>query len=717
MVITPVRITRSNTSSNSTSRNRQRKAHPNESRYSNRSYIEKSTRQHEVEDLTPVQPAATEVTPYAMIRRQISSRSERDRGVSGRLPQVESRLSALRYRFGLALVLSLHGIAVTTYLFVLVMHWRMSETTRRLLMPSYLVRGGFPALAACNITLVCLHTLFMARMVGLMLFPRRKRAIASLRILPQKHVHAAKSVQGARPSLIHALWLQINLHSHCKTIFLLQLVIQTQQAYAMSCRVPSGYWNRLHTTMIVAASWLTLVLRIRRQFASCRLHWFIGSLLLDVTAVCVLPLGLLIANRQELVRQDSDDHHTLFTSWGLRDGDDAALLNHLSELHFGAIASPWMLVQYLFFSGHLLVCLFVLLSMLQSARQPTTIQFRPRDHNNKGSATRCSGTKKPAKITKWDIAMIMLLAGWGLVVLIAHLHATHLDGTKSTQSSCVVRMRPWFTNASSCALVDLSCAKLGIDSSQQDLDFLLQRAAPDLHHGLAASLLYLVIRDCPQLVLTPRLREFSALLRFKVVNSSLEQWDFDGSLTNSAHPELRSLAFVRVATPQLPPGLLSDDFPHLLTLVQVNTSSLNALPDVLASKWKSVQQLSIEGSQLSALAASGWLSMPLAKLSLRGNALHSVPSALFQIATLTSLLLSENPLDSLPSDVRQLSPALRWIALDSTDLSGSALPAWMVMAHGRSLRISLSRTPFCLVNGPASGSINSSVLSCQDADS
>lgn len=667
------------------SRNRLRKAHPNELRYSNRSYIEKSTRQHEIEDITPVQPVSI-VSPYAMIRRQISNLSERDIKLSGRLSRVEPQLSALKYRFGITLVFSLQGIAMVTCILLLVTHWRMSETTRRLLMPSYLVQGGFQALTACNIILVCLHMLLMARMVRSAFIPICNRAILSVRIVPQKQVNAVNSFQRHRPSLIHSLWLRMNPRSHYKPIFLLQLVIQTQQAYNMSCKVPTGYWNRLHTAMIVSACWLTLILRIKRHFTSCTLHWFIGSLLLDLTAVCVLSLWQLGSSHQGLISQDSDKHLTLFTDWGM--DDDAALLHHLAELHFGPISSHWMLVQYLFFSIHLLVCLFELFSMLRTARQPITLQFRPRD-NNKCSTRDCK-PKKHAKTTKWGIAILMVLAGWGLVVLSAHLHATDQDGKKSTRSSCAVQTYPWFANSPSCVLVDLSCVHIPGDS--QDLSSLLQKTH-DSYPGLAASLLYLVVRDCQQLVFTPYLREFSALLRLKVVNSSLEQWSSNGSLTNSDHPELRSLALVSVVMPQLPPGLLSDDFPHLLTLVQVNTSNLNALPDTVASKWKSVQQLSIERSQLSALSVS-WLQMPLAKLSLRANALHSVPSELFEIETLSSLLLSENPLNSLPSNVLHLSPALRRIALDSTAISG-ALPDWISMTHS-GLHITLSRTPWCL---------------------
>ncbi|DAZ94881.1 TPA: hypothetical protein N0F65_008025 [Lagenidium giganteum] len=185
------------------------------------------------------------------------------------------------------------------------------------------------------------------------------------------------------------------------------------------------------------------------------------------------------------------------------------------------------------------------------------------------------------------------------------------------------------------------------------------------------------------------MQNLSNLVGLKLDNVTLVEWEEDAALTNTHHPKLLFLFLVRFNATDIPPGMLSTDFPKLLYDIEICISSLSGLPSDLPSVWPAHMWLYVDHANWTAIPEV-MLEMELEFLHLSYNQIHEVPDALFTNPTLTLIALSGNPISALPKVLTKPATEYHLLFLDSTKIS--ELPSWL---HANATKVLAGETPFC----------------------
>ncbi|DAZ94330.1 TPA: hypothetical protein N0F65_012133 [Lagenidium giganteum] len=451
----------------------------------------------------------------------------------------------------------------------------------------------------------------------------------------------------------------------------IEIIIQTYQAYRMSFYVADPSLNRLSVGVVVINCFSTALLHhVYKKSPSVERFAVIGiDVVLDIVSAMVIPLVVFMPYYVAFssATQGFSDDLIYDDVWPTKAVKENEMLFVVSQSDLFAKTMPAlsllvsvrnikMLVRRQSHGRHSekrsdrgLEHPNGLTPLVRNDTWPTP---RPDYKQESHNVIVTSSTKKQA-ISSIVHAFIM---AWGLAIACFHLQAMHLAAQQaSSDVNCLLPIQPWFTSKPSCAILEINCHRLNVEGNENEIGHVLQQVDE-------VTLLSLIIEHCPVLKIPERIQSFRYLKMLEVYNCTVAEWSEYASLTNAHHPLLGMLYLVRVNwTTGLPPGLLSHDFPQLLIDVEISKSNLTSLPDAVVDAWAGLELVVIEHSDVHEYPPQVVALKPPC-LAMTDNGFTSIPS-LSSDQPSSTINLSVNPISALPPSLGDLSE-LRdlWIA-------------------------------------------------------
>ncbi|KAJ0397212.1 hypothetical protein ATCC90586_007732 [Pythium insidiosum] len=475
---------------------------------------------------------------------------------------------------------------------------------------------------------------------------------------------------------------------------LLEIALQTSQAYQMSCLVPRVTLNRFIVTLLVLNCWLTTGLyHVGRGRPELRLWCLASDVALDFVSAVLVPAYLAL---QYVLAFDTST--TMFPD--ARWYDDVWFMNFKNESSIVLFDSWLDVFSRFFFSLSLLASLRAIPRLVRSsaslpslpAREPSLPARPPKRSLVRADAARplnslfvetlADSGRRNQRVIRAGHRLIAML---GTLVLIAHVTAE----ARPTPVACVLEVRPWFVWRPACSLVQISCRN-GLQTANASTLSTIFSSLDD------STIAYLVIRHCPNVSMPPDLQRMPSLIGIKLYNSSIDEWSSDAALEKRYHPNMFFLLCVRTRFPtgELPDGLLSSSFPPLLRDIELVITNLRSLPESLHTRWPSGLLLLLEEGKFDHVPPT-LFRLGVAQLSLNGNAdISSLPVQLLTHPELLWLGLRGTAVAEFPAALMNNS----WVHLDSIFLDKSnlsTLPAWMDDSFMRRVRVTAAGTPLC----------------------
>lgn len=471
----------------------------------------------------------------------------------------------------------------------------------------------------------------------------------------------------------------------------LETVLQTTQAYAMSTLVSRPYLSQLFSIMIFINCWSTPIMLhfLPQDLPLARLSCLLLDIGLDFISTVLVPLALVVPYFQYYDPQATDFKFELWY-------DDVLLVKLLNEFRLVMINTWPELATRMLFSVGMLSCLENSKSLLRSHHSraqthPILVSSPKRDIIKMPLETFPPERKKPNSIhgakksyLSFSHRLTHLLHGvlmiWGLAVLITHFQAS----TRTNLSGCALQVRPWFASKSACALMYVCCKSELNSGTMSHLDDILKQMDEK-------SLVHIVIRHCSKVEIPVRVRTFPHLVGMKIYNSTLSIWDSDAALTNHHHPNIVFFFLVDVNMTRIPDGLLAVDFPQQLQDIEISGSNLTHLPDILEQRWSTSGVLVME------LCSFKVFPIVLSRLKMTNvfignNQFTDIPVEMFTSSIFDTLLLSNNPIRELPSKLLA-NVSAKHIILDNTQLT--EIPPWANEAFLKKTALSAVGTFAC----------------------
>ncbi|GMF45748.1 unnamed protein product [Phytophthora fragariaefolia] len=246
---------------------------------------------------------------------------------------------------------------------------------------------------------------------------------------------------------------------------------------------------------------------------------------------------------------------------------------------------------------------------------------------------------------------------WGAAILVLHLFAESVPGLPQ----CRMQVKPWLTSEPSCSFLVLDCYESHFSGKEPEV-------APQWSVFNAKTTVRTVIRHCPQLEMPDLLNRFSQLKVLKVYNSTVVEWPKSAALSQKYHPNLMMLYLVRVnlTNGELPEGLLSNDFPHMLTDIEFCATNLRTLPEDFDLKWPQSASIYFEANDFTEVPAALARLAPY-DLSLAMNPISIIPAAVFE-GQVRFLHIGGTLFSELPKIVPVVSTSLV-LRVDNTNLT------------------------------------------------
>jgi hypothetical protein len=468
-----------------------------------------------------------------------------------------------------------------------------------------------------------------------------------------------------------------------RTTLIGQTLVHFAEAVVMSHLVGASWMQYVYVVFVIANAWVPLALTLLRNaqlilWHSHRIASLLISIVLDVFGVLVVPAILIqsYSSDYDVSTENFSKRRWLCDRW---------LMKMLLEIQFLLAVNTLSLVLRLLMGLHLLSSLNALKSLLESvtsSRPPIPSTERSVSGSPTKSAFRRARIIKIKPGARVTVILEVLLVLTGVVMMTGHLDAK----SKSHDSkACPLPLRPLFSVASICPLLELNCAKNPVATGGGD--------GADMERLLTGidreSVRHFVIRACPRVQIGRGICELPRLLDFKISHSTLDSWPADTALSQLSHPEIHRFGAVDVSMTELPAGLLSSEFPPTLVEINLCGTNLSSLPVNLFEKWRHVEALTIELSGINSVPETVLHMKALRALSLRGNNVSFLPAELLSKPALVELSLSRNPIKSLPSDV--VETPLQLLALVGTEIR--TIPDWVSAKPGR--RVLMGATPYC----------------------
>ncbi|GMF44178.1 unnamed protein product [Phytophthora fragariaefolia] len=484
-------------------------------------------------------------------------------------------------------------------------------------------------------------------------------------------------------------------HFHVVLIIreVVETTLQTVQAYRMSVLLPWKLLNRFYVFLLVVNCWSSVVVYstfFKADEARRRFVCLVLDCMLDLMA-CV-GVGLLVLlnytkyydgyvqgfddslwqNDEWTARATNEFRMVMVTSWTdlasraifsfgliLTASSIKTLLQHLprkrKRVDPQITASNVQFIQEAF-SSHLNAV------VPEPALNPVVLGSKSSKRKSINKLQDIFRTTTNLSTRTGQALLItahLLFGAWGLVLLGLHIHAS----IQPTLPQCLMQVRPWGASRPACYLVGLDCYTLGISGKMDEVE-------EKWSEFDGFTVVQLLIRHCPTLEMPDSISNFRRLHSIKVYNTTIVDWGESAALTNTNHPDFVTLYVIRatMTNDRLPLGFQSPDFPQFLTDIEFCGTNLRELPDDLDLKWHTGGAIRFEYSQLETFPFVLLRLEPMF-FALTGNPFTSVPPEVFESPGLTTLGLGSTSIRELPRNVTNLSPTLRGLFLDGTEIS------------------------------------------------
>ncbi|GAB9466946.1 hypothetical protein Gpo141_00004306 [Globisporangium polare] len=421
---------------------------------------------------------------------------------------------------------------------------------------------------------------------------------------------------------------------------MVEIGLQTFQAFKLSRFVATRWINRLIVFVIVANCWLMPIVRaiFRKKTPS-----FVKVVHLALDAVLKLVYGMFIP-LAIFYPYYRDINHILY---------DQSHVEYYSELWFiSAIAenrqiyvSSWLDFFSKIAPGFSLFLRLCELQVREREHKEASKTANSQDNSRVlSSGTFVTEASRKTLVKKRVVSGVMVC--WGLAMLMFHIAAYAVEST-GKEAGCLLEMRPLGSAQYACAVMEMSCTQRQIVGTKSELDDALSRINP-------LSIQALIFSHCQALSMPARLKTFRNLIEIKIHNSSIAEWGDDAALTAQNHPTIHLVYMTLTNMSRIPDGLLSPTFPPSLYDIELCGTNLTAdgLPLDLVEKWPSMVYFSVELSPGITVfpAALHSASSTFPWISLSSNSITSLPDDLFVTHSFAAMYLSGNPLTSLPEE-------------------------------------------------------------------
>ncbi|TMW69822.1 hypothetical protein Poli38472_001978 [Pythium oligandrum] len=452
---------------------------------------------------------------------------------------------------------------------------------------------------------------------------------------------------------------------------LIEIGIQTYQAYRISYLVPQGWVSQLAVCVVVLNCWTTPLLHFAFVFFASnhdrheplrRVLCLATDIVLDFFSSMIIPFLIYSSYRSQILKNRWHD-----PLWALRVGNDL-LCFYLSNV--------WDVGFRLLPNFSMLTCL----GAIQPLFRPRGI---PRSHPSFRNQFQVRRSHQPSS-RLWVVHGFLAVYGFAILIISSaayrKVHQFSLVGCHSTT-------RSWFATKYPCAVLELNCFRHNWTGSANELDSTLELAD---ERTIAA----VVITHCRQLEMPSQIQKFKNLVWLEVFNSTIAQWHDDAALSSFHHHRISRLMLIHVNVSMFPTRALADEFPPtLIDLEFVHTNLSLVFPSAPGRSWpSSIYRLYLEYCGL-VETPPVLTSLRVATLSLAGNALQSFPSTLVDNRRYRQLSLAQNPIQSLPNAVW----AVTTLHLEGTLVS--SLPP-SLMNSSTTTTILATQTPLCSMPPP-----------------
>ncbi|KAJ0393646.1 hypothetical protein P43SY_007273 [Pythium insidiosum] len=655
----------------------------------------------------------------------------RSHTVSNRLDCFHLECSRPVFRFVWWLVLSLnalHAGALARATFSLIRTLRFPRRTQTLLRAigehpnTWITLLG----AVCAITIVVLHVVEMLRLLWLSL-QRRQLCFLDHELKPFRRNPTNSRLRGA----MHSIRIRINqfrrLYSirgpyfehafHAREI--LEISLQTLQAYRVSYFVVHPWVNQLAMAVIVLNCWSSALIYhvFPHHQAKRRVLCLLIDIVLDMTSSMVIPYIIYGVYRYLLNFEDYYD-----PIWIRETANDLLQVTNVSMLD---------LLARLMAAGSIVISLQTVQTLIKAHDARAKIREQPSTMTatspavSRVSADRGGGSGPHRSVTatssvvplphvpvsrprpRWISVLHGLFVVYGFLgIFVSHRASRLADSSQRALPGCHASMRHWLALKYPCSILEINCHRRALDGSADELAAVLAELDPNSLGGV-------ILSHCPRVEMPAAILSFPYLFWLELYNSTLLEWPVAAALSAARLPRLSNLALVRVnVTESRPRGLLPGSGrrePSTLQHVAVVRSNLSLTSELLTHWGSDLDVLVVEHCGLQAVPPA-MAALRVTVLSLAANALTSVPPSLLFPRPLPfdALSLASNPLESLPerlgaeatataavfATTHALSIKFKGLYLENTAVS--ALPAW-ARADGLCRRVDLfaGGAPLC----------------------
>ncbi|KAG7383636.1 Centrosomal protein of 41 kDa [Phytophthora pseudosyringae] len=460
---------------------------------------------------------------------------------------------------------------------------------------------------------------------------------------------------------------------------LLETVLQTVQAYRMSWYLPRMLLNRFYLSLLVMNCWSSVFiysLLFKRNEARKRFACLVFDCILDLVSCISVPLIVVLS-----YVGDYDSQLTGFPLifWY----DDVWSARVLNEFQMVLIVSWSDLMSRVVFSIGLIATTTSLKELLRKVPgvsknriDTAAVRFRisVQPKQDICPILPCIELPKLVKVGTGTYAntglhsrgsqrllhLVHIVFGiWGVAVLGLHIQAS----IQPELPQCALQVHPWATQNPACYLAVLDCHRLGITGKKKEVEARWREFD-------RSTVVTLAIRHCPALEVPDSIGDFHLTTGIKVYNSTIKEWGASAAVTNTNHPALIWLYFVRVHLPdgRLPEGIMSTDFPGNLYDLEFTHTNVREVPDDLDTKWLIGTTVYFEYSELTNIPPV-ILRLDPYSISFIGSPITELPPEVFEVPGMVYLYMGSIAIQGLPYNVANLSPDLAYIYLTDTNVS------------------------------------------------
>ncbi|GMF31042.1 unnamed protein product [Phytophthora lilii] len=381
----------------------------------------------------------------------------------------------------------------------------------------------------------------------------------------------------------------------------IETILQIVQAYRMSWYLPRMTLNRFFLVLLKLNCWSSVFiysLSFKRNEARKRFASLVSDCLLDRVSCVGVPLIVVLS-----YFRDYDAKLTGFplVYWY----DDVWSARVLNEFQMVLVVSWSDLMSRTVFSFGLVATTTSLKELLRkvpdsSKRQitPTAdsvkMADRPKDIKAIGpilpgvelvretpqfvkvGSGSYAGTGLRSRTGRRLLHSAHIVFGiWGVIALGLHIQAS----VQEEIPQCALQVHPWAMSEPACYLAILTAIILVFPA----------RKGKSKQDGVSLKIYwcYTTYSSLPHAKNSDLISDFHLTTGIKVYNSTMFDWGESAAVTNTNHPALIWLYFVRVNLPdgRLPEGIMSANFPANLYDLEFTYTNVRELPDDLDLKW------------------------------------------------------------------------------------------------------------------------------------